>query len=166
MGKSGLEWFRFGGEDGGREDGAFADPAEAEWSRLLLTLWGSWVRALPVRLREDPRDCHASVRTYLAMTLLLNDASIETLQSRFCFGICCGGALGGKGRGAHLVWCGGEFGCSPGLIRPFGRGSRGRNVRPTCLAVRCEASFPLGEGCRRLSKNDKMQLRNRAAGIE
>ena len=80
MGKGGLEWFRFGGEDGGRGDGAFADPAEAEWSRLLLTLWGSWVRALPVRLREDARDCHASVRTYLAMTLLLNDASIETLQ--------------------------------------------------------------------------------------
>ena len=88
-----------------------------------------------------PRQC----AHWLAMTLLLNDASIETLQSRFCFGICCVWALGGKGRGAHLIWCGGKLGRSPGLIRPFGRGGRGRNVRPTCLAVRCEAGFSLGK---------------------
>ena len=49
-----------------------------------------------------PRQC----AHWLAMTLLLNDASIETLQSRFCFGICCGGALGERGVGR--IWFGAE----------------------------------------------------------
>ena len=36
--RNSKKWFRFGGEEGGCGYGAFAAPAEAEWSRLLFSL--------------------------------------------------------------------------------------------------------------------------------
>ena len=36
--RNSKKWFRFGGEEGGYGYGAFAAPAETEWSRLLFSL--------------------------------------------------------------------------------------------------------------------------------